>query len=253
MSVDGVAGMRVPPHPHIGLQTVTWLISGNVLHRDSLGSEQMIRPGQLNLMTAGRGIAHSEESPVEHDPLLRGVQLWVALPDAFRHTEPAFAHHADLPSAGIGGFEVTVFAGSLAGARSPALMFSDIVGAELAARRDASGNIPLAAAHEHVVFAAAGSAAVAGTLLRPGQLMYLGTGRDRVAVSAPAESRLFLLGGVPLGETLLMWWNLVARTPDEIAAAAADWRAGRFAPVADYDGPPLPAPPLDVGRLIPRP
>src|SRR6204780_2016978 len=198
MSVDGVAVMRVPPHPHIGLQTVTWLLSGNVLHRDSLGSEQMIRPGQLNLMTAGRGIAHSEESPVEHDPLLHGVQLWVALPDAFRHTEPAFAHHADLPSVGIGGFEVTVFVGSLAGAQSPALMFS----------------------------AAAGSAAVAGTVLRPGQLMYLSTGRDRVSVSAPAGSRLFLLGGVPLGETLLMWWNLVARTPDEIAVAAADWRGG---------------------------
>jgi redox-sensitive bicupin YhaK (pirin superfamily) len=253
MSVDGVAGMRVPPHPHIGLQTVTWLISGNVLHRDSLGSEQMIRPGQLNLMTAGRGIAHSEESPVEHDPLLHGVQLWVALPDAFRHTEPAFAHHRDLPSAGIGGFDVTVFVGSLAGAQSPALMFSDIVGAELAAGRDVSGSIPLAAAHEHVIFAAAGSAAVAGTVLRPGQLMYLGTGRDRVTMSAPAGSRLFLLGGVPLGETLLMWWNLVARTADEIAAAAADWRAGRFAPVADYDGPPLPAPPLDVGRLVRRP
>jgi redox-sensitive bicupin YhaK (pirin superfamily) len=245
--------MRVPPHPHIGLQTVTWLLSGNVLHRDSLGSEQMIRPGQLNLMTAGRGIAHSEESPVEHDPLLHGVQLWVALPDAFRHTEPAFAHHADLPAVGIGGFEVTVFVGSLAGAQSPAVMFSEIVGAELVAVRDASGNIPLADAHEHVVFAAAGSAAVAGTVLRPGELMYLSTGRDRVSVSAPAGSRLFLLGGVPLGETLLMWWNLVARTPDEIAAAAADWRAGRFAPVADYDGPPLPAPPLDVVRLVARP
>jgi quercetin 2,3-dioxygenase len=253
MSVDGMAGMRVPPHPHIGLQTVTWLISGNVLHRDSLGSEQMIRPGQLNLMTAGRGIAHSEESPVEHDPLLHGVQLWVALPDAFRHTEPAFAHLPDLPAVGIGGFEATVFVGSLAGARSPALMFSEIVGAELAAGRDASASIPLATAHEHVIFAAAGSADVSGTVLRPGQLMYLDSGRDRVAVSAPAGSRLFLLGGVPLGETLLMWWNLVARTPDEIAAAAADWRAGRFAPVADYDGPPLPAPPLDVGRLIRRP
>jgi quercetin 2,3-dioxygenase len=252
MSVDGVAGMRVPPHPHIGLQTVTWLLSGNVLHRDSLGSEQMIRPGQLNLMTAGRGIAHSEESPAEHDPQLHGVQLWVALPDASRHTEPTFAHHADLPTAGVGGFEVTVFVGSLAGAQSPAAMFSEIVGAELAAARDASADIPLVPAHEHIVFVASGSAVVAGTNLHPGQLIHLDTGRERVAVAAPAGTRLILLGGVPLGETLLMWWNLVARTPDEIAAAAADWRAGRFAPVADYDGPPLPAPPLDVGRLVPR-
>src|SRR5712692_1454272 len=93
MSVDGIAGMLVPPHPHIGLQTVTWLISGNVLHRDSLGSEQMIRPGQLNLMTAGRGIAHSEESPAERDPELHGVQLWVALPDRSRHARPGFEHH----------------------------------------------------------------------------------------------------------------------------------------------------------------
>jgi quercetin 2,3-dioxygenase len=253
MAVDGVAGMRVPPHPHIGLQTVTWLISGNVLHRDSLGSEQMIRPGQLNLMTAGRGIAHSEESPVEHDPLLHGVQLWVALPDASRHVEPAFAHHAELPSAGIGGFEVTVFVGSLGGARSPALMFSEIVGAELAAGRDASGNIPLAAVHEHVIFVAAGAAEVAGTVLRPGQLMFLSTGRDQVTVSAPTASRLFLLGGVPLGERLLMWWNLVARTPDEIAAAVADWREGRFGAVADYEGEPLAAPPLDAARLRGRP
>src|ERR1700735_5056747 len=95
MSVDGVAGMQVPPHPHIGLQTVTWLLDGNVLHRDSLGSEQMIQPGQLNLMTAGRGIAHSEESPVEHDPLLHGVQLWVALPDAVRQVAPAVGHYAE--------------------------------------------------------------------------------------------------------------------------------------------------------------
>jgi quercetin 2,3-dioxygenase len=244
MSVDGVAGMRVPPHPHIGLQTVTWLISGNVLHRDSLGNEQMIRPGQLNLMTAGRGIAHSEESPVEHDPLLHGVQLWVALPDASRHVEPAFAHHAELPSARIGGFGVTVFAGSLGGARSPALMFSEIVGAELAAGRDALGSIPLAGAHEHVIFVAAGAAEVAGAVLRPGQLMHLSAGRDQVTVSAPAGSRVFLLGGVPLGERLLMWWNLVARTPDEIEAAVADWREGRFGAVADYDGEPLAAPPF---------
>ena len=257
MSVDGVTGMRVPPHPHIGLQTVTWLISGNVLHRDSLGSEQVIRPGQLNLMTAGRGIAHSEESPAEHDPSLHGVQLWVALPDASRHTEPTFAHHAELPTAGLGGLEVTVFAGSLGGARSPARMFSEIVGAELAARRDASGSLPLAASHEHVIFVATGSARVDGapdaTVLRPGQLLYLDTGREQVGVSAAAGSRLFLLGGVPLGEQLVMWWNLVARTPEEIEAAVADWRAGRFGTVAGYDGEPLPAPPLVAFRPPHRP
>ena len=253
MSVDGVTGMRVPPHPHIGLQTVTWLISGSVLHRDSLGSEQMIRPGQLNLMTAGRGIAHSEESPAEHDPSLHGVQLWVALPDASRHTEPTFAHHAELPTAGLGGLEVTVFAGSLGGARSPARMFSEIVGAELAAHRDASGSIPLAASHEHVVFAATGSAQVAGTVLRPGQLLYLDPGREQADVSAAAGSRLFLLGGVPLGEQLVMWWNLVARTPEEIKAAVADWREGRFGTVPGYDGEPLPAPPLVAFRSPDRP
>jgi hypothetical protein len=252
MSVDGVAGMRVPPHPHIGLQTVTWLITGNVLHRDSLGSEQMIRPGQLNLMTAGRGIAHSEESPAEHDPTLHGVQLWVALPDASRHTEPAFEHHAELPRAGIGGFEVTVFMGALGGTRSPALTFSELVGAELAAARDASGRIPLSAAHEHVIFVSGGSADVAGTVLPPGRLLYLERGREQVGVSAGAGSRLFLLGGVPLGEQLLMWWNLVARTPEEIEAAAADWRAGRFAAVGGYDGEPLAAPPLDAVRLSRR-
>ena len=257
MSVDGVTGMRVPPHPHIGLQTVTWLISGNVLHRDSLGSEQVIRPGQLNLMTAGRGIAHSEESPAEHDPSLHGVQLWVALPDASRHTEPAFAHHAELPATGIGGFEVTVFAGSLGGARSPARMFSEIVGAELAARRDASGSLPLAASHEHVIFVATGSARVDGAqhggVRRPGQLLYLDTGREQVGVSAAAGSRLFLLGGVPLGEQQVMWWNQVARTPEEIEAAVADWRAGRFGTVAGYDGEPLPAPPLVALRSPRRP
>ena len=123
MSVDGTAGMKVPPHPHIGLQTVTWLISGDVLHTDSLGSEQLIRPGQLNLMTAGRGIAHAEVSPAEHDPALHGVQLWVALPDAARQVEPAFAHHPELPAADIGGFVARVFIGSLAGERSPARVY----------------------------------------------------------------------------------------------------------------------------------
>jgi quercetin 2,3-dioxygenase len=249
MSVDGLAGMQVPPHPHIGLQTVTWLLRGDVLHRDSLGSEQMIRPGQLNLMTAGRGIAHAEESPAERDPQLHGVQLWVALPDASRQADPAFEHHAELPAARVGGFAITVFVGELAGARSPATAFSPIVGAELAADGPARASLPLDPAFEHVVFVADGAAEVGDVRLQPGRLLYLAPGREQASVAAAGDSRLLLLGGVPLGEPLLMWWNFVARTPEEITAAAAAWRADRFGTVGGYRGERLAAPPLDAIHL----
>jgi len=253
MSVDGVAGMAVPPHPHIGLQTVTWLIAGDVLHRDSLGSEQMIRPGQLNLMTAGRGIAHSEESPAERDPELHGVQLWVALPQAHRNAEPAFEHHAELPIARADGIEITVFVGSLGGLLSPATTFTELVGAQLTALWQSRATLPLAPAFEHAAFVTHGSAEVAGVELRPGNLLYLPPGREDVIIAAEAETRLLLLGGVPLGEPLLMWWNFVARTPDEIAAATAAWREGLFGQVGGYAGEPLAAPPLDPSRLRIRP
>ena len=253
MSVDGVAGMQVPPHPHIGLQTVTWLLAGNVLHRDSLGSEQMIRPGQLNLMTAGRGIAHSEESPEDHDPALHGVQLWLALPGADRAVSPGFEHHAELPSFGLAGFEVTVFAGTLAGVRSPATVFSPVTGAELRAAQAASGRLSLDPAHEHMIFVVTGVARAGGTELSPGSLRYLGTGRDGVTLAAAAGSTLLLLGGAPLGEPLLMWWNFVGRTPEEIVTAARDWtQSTRFGQVHGYHGRPLPAPPVDRMSLLRR-
>ena len=249
-SVDGVAGMQIPPHPHIGLQTVTWLIAGTVLHRDSLGSEQLIRPGQLNLMTAGRGIAHSEQSPEDHDPWLHGVQLWLALPGAHRQVAPDFEHHAELPVVRLGGLDATVFAGSLADVTSPARVFSGVVGAEISAAADARGTVPLAPQHEHVLFAAFGTAAADGTSLPRGCLLYLPPGRESADIAARAGARLFLLGGEPLGETLLMWWNFVGRTPDDIAAAARDWASGqRFGTVAGYHGAPLAAPPLDPVRL----
>jgi hypothetical protein len=252
-SVDGVGGMQVPPHPHIGLQTVTWLLQGDVLHRDSLGSEQMIRPGQLNLMTAGHGIAHSEESPDGHDPTLHGVQLWLALPDAQRQVVPGFEHHADLPSFGLAGFEITVFAGSLAGAQSPATVFSPVVGAQLRASRDTTGQLALTPGHEHVIFVATGSATADGAALAPGRMLYLGPGREQVEFAAAAGSTLFLLGGEPLGEPLLMWWNFVGRTPEDIIEAAREWGEGtRFGQVAGYRGPPLPAPPVDMVRLAHR-
>jgi quercetin 2,3-dioxygenase len=251
MDVDGRAGMLVPPHPHIGLQTVTWLLAGNVLHRDSLGSEQLIRPGQLNLMTSGRGIAHAEESPADHDPQLHGVQLWVALPDASRHVAPAFEHHGELPGTGLGGFAISVLLGELAGAASPATTFSPIVGAQLtAAAGPASCLLPLRPDFEHVIFVALGQAEVESVQMHPGQLLHLPTGRTELAVAAPEGSTLMLLGGVPLGEQLLMWWNFVARTPEEITAATAAWQLGEFGPVGGYQGEPMAAPPLDVARLL---
>jgi quercetin 2,3-dioxygenase len=253
-SVDGVAGMQVPPHPHIGLQTVTWLIDGNVLHRDSLGNEQMIRPGQLNLMTAGRGIAHSEESPEDHDPPLHGVQLWLALPDAHRHVPPAFEHHTDLPALGLGSLRVRVFAGSFADVSSPARVYSPVAGAEVGAAAGISGTLPLAPEHEHVLFAARGEALAGTTELTPGSLVYLGTGHSTITVTARTDALLFLLGGEPLGEALLMWWNFVGRIPQDIISAAQDWGHGtRFGKVHGYHGAPLPAPPLDAVRLRRRP
>jgi quercetin 2,3-dioxygenase len=263
---DGRAGMNVPPHPHIGLQTVTWLLHGNVLHRDSLGSEQLIKPGQLNLMTSGRGIAHAEESVIRpsaaaRDSVLHGVQLWVALPDASRHVAPAFEHHSELPQTTLPGtgpatsagrFAVTVFLGELADSRSPATTFSPIIGAELTAAQDqyATGMLPLRPEFEHVIFVASGRAEADGVPLEPGQLLYLPTGLEGAPVSAQSGTTVFLLGGVPLGEQLLMWWNFVARTPEEIAAATAGWRAGEFGAVGGYEGELLPAPPLDVVRLL---
>src|SRR5262249_39450782 len=192
---DGVAGMQVPPHPHIGLQTVTWLIEGTVLHPGSLGSEQLIRPGQLNLMTAGRGIAHSAESPADHDPRLHGVHPWLALPGAPGQAAPDFEPHAELPALRLGGLDARVFAGSLAGVTSPARVFSSLVGAELSAPADASGTVPLAPRHEHVIFMAFGTAAADGTSLAPGGQVEHAAGRDQVEITARPGARGFLLGG----------------------------------------------------------
>jgi hypothetical protein len=245
--------MRVPPHPHIGLQTVTWLLEGEVLHRDSLGTTQLIRPGQLNLMTAGRGIAHSEESPGDHPPVLHGVQLWTALPARSAGVEPAFEHLPELPTAQTDGMRVTVLMGELLGARSPARTYSDLVGADLEIPAATDEDLPLRPDFEYGAVVVAGEAAVDGAGLRPGQLLYLGTGRGQMTVRTAGPARLLLLGGEPFGEPLILWWNFVARTNDEIVQARADWEAGdRFGVVSGFPGPPLKAPPPPPGRLRPR-
>jgi redox-sensitive bicupin YhaK (pirin superfamily) len=244
-------GMTVPPHPHIGLQTVSWLLDGVVHHQDSLGSDAVIEPGQLGLMTAGRGIAHAEHSPVPHPAQLHGVQLWVALPDAARAVAPAWGHHATLPSFEQDGVRGTLILGDLAGAASPGTTYSPLVGADLALRPGAASALPLEPGFEHAVLVMSGSATVDGEVLQPGAMLYLGTGRRELSVAADAPARLLLLGGAPFEEQIVMWWNFVARDHDEMVAARAAWEAGdRFGTVRDA-GDPLAAPPLPGGRLKP--
>lgn len=217
-------GLDVGPHPHIGLQTVTWLFEGEALHRDSLGSEQLIRPGQLNLMTAGAGVSHSEEATGSYRGTLQGVQLWVAQPEATRNAAPAFEHHEDLPRVEAGPCVATVLVGELAGGASPARRDTDHVGAELSLRRG-EAVLPLDPGFEYALVALTGSVSVGPALLAPGHLGYLGTGRQEVALRSDAAAKVLLLGGVPFPEPILMWWNYVARERAEVVEAHRAWLA----------------------------
>lgn len=244
-------GMTVPPHPHTGLQTVTWLLDGEIIHRDSLGNVQPIRPGQLNVMTSGYGIAHSERSPATRPPVMHGVQLWVALPDPARAGAADFAHHADLPTWQGGDLVGTVLVGELGDARSPAVVHTPLVGVDLAVGGPRPATVPLRHDFEYGLLAMSGSAEVDGMTLEVGVLLYLGAGRTELTLRAEPGSRLLLLGGVPFEEPLVMWWNFVGRSHEEVAAARQDWAAGsdRFGAVADDPAPPLPAPALPTTRL----
>jgi quercetin 2,3-dioxygenase len=246
-------GMLVPPHPHTALQTVSWLLEGEVLHRDSLGNRQLIRPGQLNLMTAGRGISHSEETPPEHSQWLQGVQLWVALPGEQRHVEAQFEHYAELPVYADGGVSVTVVMGELGGVVSPAHTYTPLVCADAVLEEGASARLPLRPDFEYAALALSGAVDVDGVELTPGPLLYLGCGRTDLPVQTAGPSRLLLLGGQPFEEQLVMWWNFVGRSHEEIVQARQDWMDGdRFGVVAGYEGDPLPAPGLPSTKLKPR-
>lgn len=221
-------GLHVGPHPHIGLQTFTWMIEGEVVHRDSLGYEQVIRPGEVNLMTAGRGIAHAEdENPASSAGRLHAVQLWIALPEAERFRPPAFQHHAALPSVSEGGFRMTVLAGSAFGARAPTEVYSPLVGLDLATTGAAHTRIPLEPSFEYAALVLSGDARIEREALAPDTLLYLGTGRRRLELGCDTATRLVLIGGVPFGEEILLWWNFVARRREEMEQAIADWNAER--------------------------
>ena len=234
--------MRVGPHPHIGLQTFTWMIEGQVLHHDSLGNRQLIAPGEVNLMTAGRGIAHSEES-VGDQGVVHAAQLWIALPDAQRHCEPAFVHHASVPVARVDGFRATVLAGSAFDLRSPVMLFSDLIGVDFVADAGARTHVELQRQHEHAVLCLRGAARIDGQTIEPGALHYAPPGRDGVELACDGATQLLLIGGTPFDEALLIWWNFVSRTQAEIEQAAADWNAGqRFGDVPGTTLARVPAP-----------
>lgn len=224
------APMRIGPHPHIGLHTVTWVLEGEVVHRDSLGREQPIRPGQLNLMTAGRGVAHAEETPERSAGTLRGLQLWVAQPEATRHGTPAFEHHPRLPGVDLGDAEATVLLGSLAGAASPARADTPLVAADVRLR--GAVTVPLDPTFEHGVAVVEGEVRLDGERVGAGAFAYLGRGRDSATLDGRAV--LLLLGGLPFGETITMWWNFVGRSHEELEDAADAWNRddGRFGRVA---------------------
>ncbi|MDX6325192.1 MAG: quercetin 2,3-dioxygenase [Nocardioidaceae bacterium] len=259
--IRSTGGMWVPPHPHTGLQTVTWLFEGLGRHLDSLGSDQLIRPGQLNVMTAGPGLCHAEISPEDAPAVLHGVQLWVALPDQHRSSvTPAFDHVASLPVFEVGGASVTVLVGELAGHRSPAPAYSPLLGAELRLPVGAEVELPLEPTHEHGVLAVDATLEVGDRTVSPHELAYLGTGRPSLRLSAPdGDARVLLLGGEPFAERLVMWWNFVARSHEEIVEQRDAWNGSgiddvpdRFGRVAEMGSPRLLAPPLPGVRLRPR-
>lgn len=251
--------MTVLPHPHTGLQTVTWPMVGEIRHRDSLGNDLLVRPGELNLMTAGAGVSHSEVSAEGVE--LAGLQLWTALPDGIR--APSFQHVADLPRLSGPGWTGIVLVGSIGDAVSPAVVHTPLVGVDLQAEPGATVRLPAEPGFEHALIVVEGQVAVDGVAIPAGPLAFLGMQRERLEVAAgPTGARLVLLGGEPFEEPLVMFWNFIGRDHDQVAAARADWEADaalplgdprrRFGTVPGHGVDRIPAPPVPPVRLRPR-
>jgi hypothetical protein len=229
---DAGTGMDVRPHPHIGLATVTYLFQGEIMHRDSLGTVQAIRPGAVNLMTAGRGISHSERTPPEHrtggSPLF-GIQSWIALPESSQEIEPTFVHHSaeSLPIVEGDGKRVRLIAGDAFGTQSPVethwpMLYADV---ELDAGADLVVPLDVVERGMHVV---EGTVRVDGQRFEPGQLAVFRPGAEVKIVACDVPARVMLLGGEPMDGPRHIWWNFVSSSKERIEAAKADWREGRF-------------------------
>jgi redox-sensitive bicupin YhaK (pirin superfamily) len=258
--IADTGGMSVAPHPHTGLQTVSWLFTGEVEHRDSAGHHAMVRPGELNLMTAGHGISHSEVSTPD-TTVLHGAQLWVALPAAARDDPPAFDHYAPDPVSGEG-WEARVFLGSLLGSSSPVSTATPLLGVELRLAAGTELHLDVDPSFEHGVLVDTGVVSVGDVETKQHELAYVPPGSQRLTVEAVADARLLLLGGPPFGEAIVMWWNFVGRSHEEIVGFREEWMAqllddgsyadGRFGVPTGNDLPPIPAPVLPNARLKER-
>ena len=271
--VDESGGMNVPPHPHTGLQTVSWLFAGEIEHRDSAGNHAMVRPGEVNLMTAGRGISHSEVS-TPATRLLHGAQLWVALPDGERNIDPGFEHYAP-PMINGSGWQARVFLGSALGETSPVTTRTPLLGAEINLVRGGLIELDLDASFEHGILVDTGGLTITGAgepsrEVKANELAYVAPGPTTLTFTAGAEPvRLLVLGGPPFGESIVMWWNFIGRTHEEIEQYRAEWQEqisrdgevigdsqdvtdGRFGRVIGDHAVPIPAPGLPGVRLKQR-
>lgn len=257
VSVSG--GMSVPGHPHTGLQTVSWLFAGEVEHRDTTGAHALVRPGELNIMTAGSGIAHSEFSTPD-TTVLHGAQLWVALRTEHRLTAPSFEHYVP-PAARVDGAEVRVFLGTLFGQTSPVPTFTPLIGAEVVLTAGRGLDIAVDPAHEHGLLCDTGTVTVGPATAEPGEIVFQGAGGGSIRVEAAADpTRFLVLGGEPFGEQIVMWWNFVGGSHEEVVAFREDWQrqrtapdnGGRYGAFPDVWPSTLPAPELPNVRLRSR-
>ncbi len=226
LTFSGGQPMQVPPHPHIGLQTVSWLLEGEVLHNDSLGCQAQVKPGGVNVMTSGCGIAHSEETPPENSGRLNGVQLWVALPENVRNLPPAFINVPQVPVVKTSRGVIQVFAGEYAGETCPVTYFSEIIGLDVHVSPGAALPLEMKPGFEYAFLLLEGDCRPENEDLQPNRLDHLGLSRSHLSITSQAGCRLLIIGGSPFPDKILMWWNFVARTKEEIASARADWEAG---------------------------
>lgn len=258
--VGETGGMDVPPHPHSGLQTVSWLFAGEIRHDDSHGIHAIVRPGEVNLMTSGAGICHSEVS-TEATTELHGVQLWVVLPESARHGERRFDHYVPDPVHFPGG-SALVFIGSTLGSHSPVETFTPLLGAEIRLDPGASLAVPINPDFEHGVLVDSGSITVEGVTVQHTELAYTGTGSTQLCLhnTGVEPARLILLGGTPFTEPMVMWWNFISRDDAEIRKFREEWNSHgtRYGKVTGYISHKpggverIPAPEIPVTKILPR-